>query len=84
MTIAVVVADLGTAIVLVRTAAVVFFVAGLETRYIVIACAMGVLAGCIAAICREAVSSGARGQLCRSAVQDGRQDRQARLDSRPR
>jgi cell division protein FtsW len=34
LTFAVVVADLGTAIVLVLTAAVVFFVAGLETRYI--------------------------------------------------
>jgi len=34
LTFAVVIADLGTAIVLVLTAAVVFFVAGLETRYI--------------------------------------------------
>ena len=41
VTMAVVVADLGTAIVLVGTAAVVFFVAGLETRYIVIACMIG-------------------------------------------
>ena len=36
VTMAVVVADLGTAIVLVGTAAVVFFVAGLESRYILI------------------------------------------------
>jgi cell division protein FtsW len=49
VTMAVVVADLGTAIVLVGTAAVVFFVAGLESRYIVIACIVGVV-GCIAAI----------------------------------
>jgi cell division protein FtsW len=49
VTMAVVVADLGTAIVLVGTAAVVFFVAGLETRYIVIACILG-LVGCVAAI----------------------------------
>jgi cell division protein FtsW len=49
VTMAVVVADLGTAIVLVGTAAVMFFVAGLETRYIVIACIVGVL-GCLAAI----------------------------------
>jgi cell division protein FtsW len=49
VTMAVVVADLGTAIVLVGTAAVVFFVAGLESRYIVIACIVG-LVGCIGAI----------------------------------
>lgn len=49
VTMAVVVADLGTAIVLVGTAAVMFFVAGLETRYIVIAFILGVL-GCVAAI----------------------------------
>jgi cell division protein FtsW len=49
VTMAVVVADLGTAIVLVGTAAVVFIVAGLEPRYIVIACIVGLL-GCCAAI----------------------------------
>jgi cell division protein FtsW len=49
VTMAVVVADLGTAIVLVGTAAVVFFVAGLESRYIAIAFIVGVV-GCIAAI----------------------------------
>jgi len=49
VTMAVIVADLGTAIVLVGTAAVVFFVAGLETRYIVIAFVLGVV-GCMAAI----------------------------------
>ena len=49
MTLAVVVADLGTAIVLVGTAAVVFFVAGLEARYIVIAAVLGLI-GCIAAV----------------------------------
>jgi cell division protein FtsW len=49
ITIAVVVADLGTAIVLVATAAVMFCVAGLEKRYIVIAAILGVL-GCCAAI----------------------------------
>jgi cell division protein FtsW len=49
VTMAVVVADLGTAIVLVGTAAVVFFVAGLESRYIVIAFIVGVI-GCAAAV----------------------------------
>jgi cell division protein FtsW len=49
ITMAVVVADLGTAIVLVGTAAVIFIVAGLEPRYIVLACILGVL-GCGAAI----------------------------------
>jgi cell division protein FtsW len=49
VTMAVVVADLGTAIVLVGTAAVVFFVAGLEKRYILIAAVVG-LFGCCAAI----------------------------------
>ena len=49
VTMAVVVADLGTAIVLVGTAAVVFIVAGLEPRYIVIALVLG-LFGCCAAI----------------------------------
>src|SRR5580704_13706691 len=49
VTMAVVVADLGTAIVLVGTAAVIFFVAGLESRYIVIAFILGVI-GCGAAI----------------------------------
>ncbi|HEY3823911.1 MAG TPA: putative peptidoglycan glycosyltransferase FtsW [Bryobacteraceae bacterium] len=49
VTMAVVVADLGTALVLVGTAAVVFFVAGLESRYIVIACILGII-GCVAAV----------------------------------
>jgi cell division protein FtsW len=49
VTMAVVVADLGTALVLVGTAAVVFFVAGLESRYIVIALILGMV-GCFAAI----------------------------------
>lgn len=49
VTMAVVIADLGTAIVLVGTAAVVFFVAGLESRYILIAFIVGVV-GCVAAI----------------------------------
>jgi len=49
VTMAVVVADLGTAIVLVGTAAVVFFVAGLESRYIVIAAVLGLI-GCAAAV----------------------------------
>jgi len=49
VTMAVVVADLGTALVLVGTAAVVFFVAGLESRYIVIAFIVGIV-GCFAAI----------------------------------
>ena len=46
--IAVVVADLGTPIVLVSTAAVMFLVAGLESRYIAIAAVVGVLACCAA------------------------------------
>jgi cell division protein FtsW len=49
LTFAVVVADLGTAIVLVLTAAVVFFVAGLEKRYIVFAAGVGLLV-CIGAV----------------------------------
>ena len=48
ITIAVVVADLGTAIVLVGTAAVVFFVAGLESRYIVIVAILGLIGGAAA------------------------------------
>ena len=50
ITMAVVVADLGTAIVLVATAAVVFFVAGLERRYIVIACVIARRSACAASI----------------------------------
>lgn len=49
VTMAVVVADLGTAIVLVGTAAIVFIVAGLEPRYILVACCVGLL-GCAAAV----------------------------------
>jgi cell division protein FtsW len=48
ITCAVVVADLGTPIVLVSTAAAMFCVAGLERRYIVIAMAIGFLACCAA------------------------------------
>ena len=46
VTFAVVLADLGTAIVLVATAVVVFCVAGLEGRYILLTCVMGII-GCI-------------------------------------
>ena len=46
VTFAVVLADLGTAIVLVATAVVVFCVAGLEARYILLAGVMGII-GCI-------------------------------------
>src|ERR1700689_4640137 len=49
VTMAVVVADLGTAIVLVGTEALMFFVAGLETRYIVLAFVLGVV-GCAGAV----------------------------------
>jgi len=49
LTFAVVVADLGTAIVLVLTATVVFFVAGLEKRYIGFAAIVGLLV-CIGAV----------------------------------
>ena len=49
ITMAVVVADLGTAIVLVSTAAVIFIVAGLERRHIVLAVVLGIL-GCCAAV----------------------------------
>jgi len=45
---AVVVADLGTPIVLVSTAAVMFLVAGLEARYVAIAAVVAVLACCAA------------------------------------
>ena len=48
VTVAVVVADLGTAIVLVGTAAVVFIVAGLEPRYIMLAGVMGLVGCCVA------------------------------------
>ncbi len=47
-TFAVVVADLGTAIVLVTTAVAVFVVAGLETRYVVIAGIVGLVGACAA------------------------------------
>ena len=49
LAVAVVIADLGTAVVLVVTAAVVFYVAGLDRRYIKIAFAVGIL-GVILAI----------------------------------
>jgi cell division protein FtsW len=49
VTISVVVADLGTAVVLVLSAATVFFVAGLEWRYVVIAMCLG-LVGCAVAV----------------------------------
>jgi cell division protein FtsW len=49
LTIAVMVADLGTAIVIVLTAAVVFFVAGLEKRYIGFA-AIAIMLICAAAV----------------------------------
>ena len=49
ITMAVVVADLGTAIVLVSTAAVIFIVAGLERRHIALALILGFL-GCCAAV----------------------------------
>jgi cell division protein FtsW len=48
VTFAVVIADLGTAIVLVTTAVAVFVVAGLERRYIVIAAIIGVVGACAA------------------------------------
>src|SRR5580704_12346762 len=48
ITMAVVVADLGTPIVLVSTAAIMFLVAGLERRYILVAGIVGVLACCAA------------------------------------
>jgi len=48
MAAAVGVADLGTPIVLIATAAVVFLVAGLEKRYLAFAAAIGLLLGCFA------------------------------------
>jgi cell division protein FtsW len=47
VTVSVALADLGTAIVLGATAAVVFIVAGLERRYILIVCAIGILGGAV-------------------------------------
>jgi cell division protein FtsW len=47
VTVSVALADLGTAIVLGATAAVVFIVAGLERRYILITCAIGILGGAV-------------------------------------
>ena len=79
MILAVVVADLGTAVVLGVAAAVVFFVAGLEWRYCAIA-AVVALVGVVLFICREAVPAGARGAVLRSAVQDHRQVRPAGHD----
>ena len=49
LTVAVLVADMGTAIVIVLTAAVVFFVAGLELRYVGFA-AIAVVLICVAAV----------------------------------
>ncbi len=49
VTISVVVADLGTAVVLMLSAATVFFVAGLEWRYVIIAICVALL-GCVAAV----------------------------------
>ena len=46
----VVVADLGTAVVLVLTAATVFFVAGLHKKYVFIAIGAGLLLACVAVI----------------------------------
>ena len=54
--------DLGTAIVLVLTAAVLFYVAGLERRYIVVA-AGGGAAAAAQLIVAEALPPGARGRL---------------------
>ncbi|MDE3197097.1 MAG: cell division protein FtsW [Acidobacteriota bacterium] len=48
MAVGVGVADLGTPIVLVATAAIVFLVAGLEKRYLAFAVVFGILIGCIA------------------------------------
>jgi cell division protein FtsW len=47
ITILVALADLGTAIVLGATAAIVFIVAGLERRYILITCVIGLIGGCV-------------------------------------
>ncbi len=47
VTIAVALADLGTAIVLGATAAAVFIVAGLETRYIVMTCVIALIGGAV-------------------------------------
>ncbi|HCC56283.1 MAG TPA: putative lipid II flippase FtsW [Solibacterales bacterium] len=49
VTVSVVVADLGTAVVLMLSAATVFFVAGLDWRYVMIAIGIG-LVGCVAAV----------------------------------
>jgi cell division protein FtsW len=46
------VADLGTAIVLVATAAVIFYVAGLERKYIFAACAAGILMVVVAVVAK--------------------------------
>jgi cell division protein FtsW len=52
ITAAMVKSDLGTPIVLVSTAAVMFLVAGLETRYIIMAALVGLLACCAAVAAR--------------------------------
>jgi cell division protein FtsW len=50
LAVAVLAADLGTAVVLVLTAAVVFYVAGLERRYLRIAVAALAVLGCVAVV----------------------------------
>ena len=63
------------------TAAVVFFVAGLEWRYCAIVGALAMI-GLVVFDLREAIPAGARGQVLRSRIQDHREVRSAGHDSR--
>ena len=75
--------DLGTAIMLLMTAAILFYVAGLERRYVVVAAGGGVLL-IAALIAGEALPAGASGGAVRSRFQDYRQDQSRRADPRLR
>ena len=73
---AVVVPDLGTAVVLGAAATVVFFVAGLEWRYCFIVAGIALL-GLVVSICAEPYRLAPRGEVLRPAVQDRRPLRSA-------
>ena len=78
----VVVADLGTAIVLAAAAALVFFVAGLEWRYCAIVGRAGAGRPRLLHLC-QAVPAGPRDPLLRPQVRTRREDRQAPGNSKP-
>ena len=79
----VVVADLGTALVPVITAVIVFWVAGLERRYMLRVALMGAALVVIAVLSRG-YRAGPRDFLFRSRLFEDRNDRHARLGARLR